>query len=99
MKNLNESISTSNNNDIYFINVCLDSEKDKWRIALKKHDIQGTNLYSTETGSNQLKAIFNINGIPHYALIGKNNILFENKTDKAPYIKSKIDRLITNENY
>jgi len=94
MKNLNALISSSNNKDIYFINVCLDSEKDKWRIALKKHDIQGTNLYSTETGSNQLKAIFNINGIPHYTLIGKNNILFENKTDKAPYVSEKINRLI-----
>jgi thiol-disulfide isomerase/thioredoxin len=94
MKNLNALISNSNNKDIYFINVCLDSEKDKWRIALKKHNIQGTNLYSTETESNQLKAIFNINGIPHYTLIGKNNILFENKTDKAPYVSEKINRLI-----
>ncbi|MCK5701348.1 MAG: TlpA family protein disulfide reductase, partial [Cyclobacteriaceae bacterium] len=80
---------------ISFINICLDSEKNKWLNILKKYGVKGTNLYADENWSRTLRTNFNINGIPHYALIGKNNALIENKTSVAPAVKNKIEKIFS----
>jgi len=81
---------------IEFVNICLDSDKDKWVSVIKKHKVNGINLFAEGSLSTQLKTYFNIQGVPQYVLIGKNNILLEKRTMKAPEVKSKIEKLLEN---
>ncbi len=84
--------ATSKN--ITFINICVGSEKDKWKATLAKYQVQGINLFAEGAWYNKLKAYFTIQGIPHYVLLDKGNILHENKANKAPAIKAEIDKLL-----
>jgi len=96
MPALNDLISKYQKyNKIVFINICIDSEKDKWKMTIKKNELQGVNFLAEGTWGDKLKSYFNIQGIPHYVLVDKGNIIFENKTDKAPFVKTKIDKLLS----
>lgn len=79
---------------ISFVNICLDSKKNDWQISVSKYNINGVNLYAAGKWNQKLRSYFNIKGIPHYALIKEDNILFENSTEKAPVAKDKIDELL-----
>jgi thiol-disulfide isomerase/thioredoxin len=81
---------------LVFINVCIDSEKDKWMMTVKKNKLKGVNLLTEGTWGDKLKSYFSIQGIPHYTLVGKGNIIVENKTDRAPYVEARIDKLMLN---
>jgi thiol-disulfide isomerase/thioredoxin len=97
MPELNKLIAQyEKRDDIKFINICLDSERDKWLAGISKHKLNGVNLFAQGNWNSKLRAYFNITGIPHYVIIGKGNILFENATDKAPKIEQKIKVMLTN---
>jgi thiol-disulfide isomerase/thioredoxin len=85
-----------NNSNIAFLNICVESEHATWLAAVGKHKLKGINLYADGNWNSKLWAYFNIAGIPHYAIIDKQNILAENATDKAPLVKEKIDALLDN---
>jgi thiol-disulfide isomerase/thioredoxin len=82
------------NTNITFLNICLESEHAKWLASIGKHKLRGINLYAEGNWNSKLRAYFNIAGIPHYAIINRQNILAENATDKAPDVKQKIDALL-----
>ena len=92
---LNSMIASyDDRDDILFLNICLESDKDKWLTSIERYNLQGTNLLAEGRWNEKLRAIFNIEGIPTYALIAKGNILYENHTDKAPAVKRMIDILL-----
>jgi len=96
MPELNEMIrSYKDEDEIMFLNVCLDSKKEKWLASVDRYHLEGTNLFAEGKWNEKLRAIFNMQGIPNYALIARKNVLFENHTNKAPAVKSVIDRLLT----
>ena len=74
-----------------FLNICLDSEHDKWLATIEKYKIRGVNLLAEGNWNSKLRAYFNIKGIPHYAILSKHNILLENATEKAPAVREKIE--------
>ena len=80
----------SEEEDVVVLNICLDSDKEKWQNALVKHGLKGINFFAEGNWNKKLRANFNINGIPHYTIIGKGNILKENFANKAPHAKSSI---------
>ena len=93
---LNTMITSYDNQDeILFLNVCLESDKEKWLTAIKRYNLRGTNMLAQGQWSKKLRAIFNIRGIPTYTLVAKGNILYENYTGKAPRVKNLIDDLLT----
>ena len=59
---------------IRFVNICLDSEKEKWLISIQKHQLGGVNLYAENNWNAKLRASFNIKGIPHYMIIYPGNV-------------------------
>lgn len=83
------------NDNVKFINICLDSDREKWETMLKKTRLQGTNLFAEGTWNDKIRALFNIRGIPHYVLVSKGNVVRENGTDKAPHVKDKIEELLS----
>lgn len=80
---------------IKFLNICLDDEWEKWLAGISRHKIKGVNLFAQGKWNSKLRSYFNIEGIPHYVIINKGNILFENATDKAPKVQEKIRDILT----
>lgn len=99
MPALNEMIEEfKDDENIAFLNICLDSEKEKWPITISKHNIQGINLIAEGNWNSRIKSYFNINGIPHYTILNENNILLENFANKAPAVKEKIIEVLSASN-
>lgn len=95
MPELNKMIvKYENNPNVKFLNICVDSERDKWLAGIVKHKLKGVNLMAEGNWNSKVRAYFNIKGIPHYAILNKGNILFENGTDKAPSVQHKIDAIL-----
>lgn len=91
---LNDMITEFADDDkIVFLNISLDSEKEKWRIAISKHKLEGINLLAEGNWPSKLKSYFNIKGIPHYVILRENNVLEENFANKAPLVKDRISEV------
>ncbi|MEM9834329.1 MAG: TlpA disulfide reductase family protein [Bacteroidota bacterium] len=92
---LNDMITSYGNQDnIVFLNVCLESDKDRWHTAIQRYDLLGTNVFAEGQWGKKLRAMFNISGIPTYVLIAKENVLYENHTNKAPAVRPIIGNLL-----
>lgn len=95
MPELNQMIHDySGQDEIAFLNICIDSEKEKWATSVERYQLTGINVFAEGNWNDKLKGTFNIKGIPNYVLIEPGNILFENQTNKAPAIKNVIDKLL-----
>ncbi|MGD1891235.1 MAG: TlpA family protein disulfide reductase [Cyclobacteriaceae bacterium] len=92
---LNKMIdSYRGNEDLAFLNVCINSEKEKWLTTIDRYSVKGVNLLAERNGNEKIQSIFDIQVIPTYILVNKGNILYANHTEKAPTIKSTIDELL-----
>lgn len=85
----NEMINSFSGKDIQFINICLSSKKDHWRVLIDKHNIQGINLFAEGNWNQKIIDGFGLASFPHYAII-RNNTMIENNVDKAPFIEEKL---------
>jgi thiol-disulfide isomerase/thioredoxin len=91
---LNNMIADFEKDDkIVFLNICLDSEKEKWPSTISRYKLKGINLLAEGNWNSKLRSYFNIKGIPHYAILRENNILEENFANKAPLVKEKISEI------
>ncbi|HYI78798.1 MAG TPA: TlpA disulfide reductase family protein [Chryseolinea sp.] len=96
MPALNNLISQyGSHQEIQFVNICVESEKVKWLASIKKYKLSGINLIAEGNWNSKLRSYFNIEGIPHYVIIGRGNILYENATKKAPDVQEEIEALLT----
>ncbi len=92
---LNRMITSYPDQDnVLFLNVCLDSDQDKWLASLKRYNLRGTNVLAEGQWNQKLRASFSIEGIPNYALVAQGNVLYENHTNKAPAVKRTIEDLM-----
>jgi len=57
--------------DFLVINLCVSYPKDKWKAAIKEHNISGIHYLLSEKQYTELRALLNIQGIPRYVLINK----------------------------
>jgi len=90
--NLNNLIKQfAQNPRIQFVNICLDSEKQKWLVSIDNHQLLGENLYAEKNWNAKLRSYFNITGIPHYLIINPGNVMMENFSSSAPDVKDKLD--------
>ncbi len=60
-----------NSNEFLVINICTPYPKDKWKATIKEKNIGGIHYLLNENQYNELKTLFNIQGIPQYVLIDK----------------------------
>jgi thiol-disulfide isomerase/thioredoxin len=82
------------NKDVAFVYICLDSEERNWKSIISKNAIGGIHLLLSKRQSTDFREVFGIKGIPHYILINKKGILFENGTLPPMEIKDKLDKLL-----
>jgi thiol-disulfide isomerase/thioredoxin len=55
--------------DVVFVFLCIDSEEDLWKANLAEFQIGGQHYFLTRKQSDDLRKVFEIQGIPHYILI------------------------------
>ncbi len=77
------------NKDVVFLYVSIDDRDDLWKKAISEDNIQGIHLLSPGGFKSQVGQAFNINGIPHYIIIGRDGKIFDNNAsrpseDKTP---------------
>jgi len=77
------------NKDVVFLYISIDSKADAWKKAIAEDNIQGIHLLSLGGHESPVAKAFNINGIPHYVIIGKDGKIFDNNAprpseDKTP---------------
>ena len=68
------------NKDVVFLYISVDSKIDAWKKAIADDKIEGIHLLSqAKSGSDSpIAKAFNVSGIPHYAIIGRNGRIFDN---------------------
>lgn len=87
----NKLVEKYKDQPVEIVNICIDSEEEKWKTYLDKYDLKTTNLYANGNWNDKLQKDFGIKGIPHSALIDWNGKVVENKCRRA---SENIDELI-----
>lgn len=64
-----------NKNDVIFLYVNINDEKEKWLNFLKLKNMKGNHLFATEIESKKIRFDYLIRGIPHYVIIDNNGNL------------------------
>lgn len=75
--------------DVVFINICVDSKEKEWKKGLKRYNLDGVNLVAEGWAKNPVCKEYNITGIPHYVLIDKNGNIVENNAPSAGELNAR----------
>jgi thiol-disulfide isomerase/thioredoxin len=87
----NKLVEKYKDQPVEIVNICIDSEVEKWKSYLDKYDLKTTNLYANGNWNDKLQKDFGIQGLPHSTLIDWNGKVVENKCRRA---SENIDLLI-----
>lgn len=79
----NKLVEKYKDQPVEIVNICIDSEEEKWKSYLKKYNLKTTNLYANGNWNDKLQKDFGIKGIPHSTLIDWNGKIVENKCRRA----------------
>lgn len=66
------------NPDVVFLYISIDSKEDAWKKAIADDKIEGIHLLSLGGTNSPVAKAFNISGVPHYVIIGKDGRIFDN---------------------
>lgn len=82
--------------NIEFVYICMDSERDKWDIALKTQNLDRNQYYLDKVQSAVFKNKFQIPHFPTYYLVNKKGLLVDKDAPRpsSSNIKDKIDKLL-----
>lgn len=70
------------NKDVVFLYVSIDDRSDLWKKAIAEDKIEGVHLLSAGGFKSPVGRAFNINGVPHYIIIGKDGKIFDNNAPR-----------------
>lgn len=90
-------MKTFEGQNVEFVFLCLDSEKDQWKTFLTELQIGGTHYFLNKAESSTLRNIFGISGVPHYLLLDKNGVIIKQGFDIRPstgMAESEIQKLL-----
>ncbi|MGM0579974.1 MAG: TlpA family protein disulfide reductase [Bacteroidota bacterium] len=91
----NKLVEKYKDQPVEIVNICIDSEEEKWKSYLKKYNLKTTNLYANGNWNEKLQKDFGIQGLPHSTLIDWNGKVVENKCRRASEnIDVLIDKLL-----
>jgi peroxiredoxin len=69
-------------NDIVFINICVDSGEKAWKNVIKEHKLTGVNLNAEGWTKNPVCKTYGVNGIPHYVIINRDGTMANNNAPR-----------------
>jgi peroxiredoxin len=70
------------NKDVVFLYVSIDDSEAKWKKAIEEDHIEGIHLLSAGGVKSDVAKAFNISGIPHYIIVGKDGKIFDNNAPR-----------------
>ncbi|MNY65901.1 hypothetical protein D3C86_2032510 [compost metagenome] len=70
------------NKDVVFLYVSIDDRADLWKKAIAEDKIEGVHVLSAGGFKSPVGQAFNINGVPHYIIIGKDGKIFDNNAPR-----------------
>ncbi|NQT27372.1 redoxin family protein [candidate division KSB1 bacterium] len=83
------------NKDVSFVYLCLDSEEKAWKGCLDEFKLGGQHYFLSKQQSNDMREVFEINGVPYYILINKSETIVEKGSHLRPAtVKEKIEKLL-----
>jgi thiol-disulfide isomerase/thioredoxin len=84
------------NKDVAFVYLANRCEEDAWKTTIAEQKIEGEHYSLTDKQFTQLREIFGITGIPHYALIDKKGNIINEKAPRPSSGSELIDLINTN---
>lgn len=88
----NELVERFKNEAVEIVNICIESEQNKWREVVEKHSLKTMNLFATQNWSENINKNFETSALPHSILIDWNGKVIQNK---CPRPSAGVDELIT----
>lgn len=70
------------NKDVVFLYVSIDDRADLWKKAIAEDKVEGVHVLSAGGFKSPVGQAFNINGVPHYIIIGKDGKIFDNNAPR-----------------
>jgi len=70
------------NKDVVFLYVSIDDRADLWKKAIAADKIEGVHVLSAGGFKSPVAQAFNINGVPHYIIIGRDGKIFDNNAPR-----------------
>ncbi|WP_212005602.1 TlpA disulfide reductase family protein [Chitinophaga sp. HK235] len=70
------------NKDVVFLYVSIDDRETLWKKAIAEDKIEGVHVLSTGGFRSQVGQAFNISGVPHYIIIGRDGKIFDNNAPR-----------------
>lgn len=71
--------------DVAFVYICLDSKEKQWKALIDRHQLKGEHYLLSTPQSDDLRKIFEIEGIPHYIIIDKTGKVLGKDYNLRPY--------------
>jgi thiol-disulfide isomerase/thioredoxin len=91
----NELVERFKDDDVVIINICLDSNREKWREVIKKYNLKMTNLLAEGNWNDKLKEDYEIDALPHSVLIDwSGNIHLNKSSDASSGVNVLIEELL-----
>ena len=84
------------NKDITFVYFCVNSSRDMWEDIIREYKIQGQHYLLNSSQYGQISEIFQVSGIPHYALINSTGKIVSRKAPKpsSDEIRDELNKLL-----
>ena len=70
------------NKNLVFLYVSIDDRADLWKKAIADDKIEGVHVLSAGGFKSQVANAFNLTGVPHYIIIGKNGKILDNNATR-----------------
>ncbi len=71
-------------NGIEIVNVSIDESPSNWHLALTEHQFKGRHLLATASQERNIAAIFGVEAIPQYFIIGRNGTFADKAASSQP---------------
>lgn len=69
--------------DVVFINICVDSKESEWKRAIAEYKLEGINLIAEGWTSHPVCKAYNVQGLPHYVLVDRAGKISNNNAPRA----------------
>ncbi|HPM10706.1 MAG TPA: TlpA disulfide reductase family protein [Paludibacter sp.] len=95
MPNSKKLMEDLRDKDVAFVFLCINSEEKLWKANLAELQIGGQHYFLTSAQSNDLRAVFEVQGIPYYFLIDRSGTIVEKGSHLRPEnVKNIISSLL-----
>ncbi|MDA3943112.1 MAG: TlpA disulfide reductase family protein [Bacteroidetes bacterium] len=75
----NRLVDRFQNESVAIVNICIESEMEKWKEVVNKYALKTKNLFATKNWSEKINSDFGTTALPHSVLIDWNGNVIQNK--------------------